>query len=85
MPITFGDKPLVILTHSKSQPDANFTAAQNAAIQRAWNEGHDRLARLSSRGSNTVVPESGHYIMIDQPKVVIDAVLKAVAEVRHLR
>jgi hypothetical protein len=85
MPTTFRDKPLVILTHSKIQPDTNFTAPQNTAFERAWNEGHDRLARLSSRGSNTVVPESGHYIMIDQPKAVIDAVLKVVAEVRHPR
>jgi pimeloyl-ACP methyl ester carboxylesterase len=79
----FGDKPLVILTHSKSEPDNHVTARQNEARERAWNEGHDRLARLSSRGSNTVVPESSHYIEIDRPQAVIDAVLKAVVEVRH--
>lgn len=83
MPTTFGDKTLIILTQSKGNADANFTASQNAAIERAWNEGHVRLAKLSSHGSNTVVPESSHYIQIDQPKTVINAVLKAVAEVRH--
>ena len=81
----FGDKPLVILTHSKSQPDTHITARQNAAREEAWKEGHDRLATLSKRGSNSVVPESTHYIQIDQPKAVIEAILKAVAEVRNTR
>jgi pimeloyl-ACP methyl ester carboxylesterase len=81
----FGDKPLAILTHSKSEPDTHITAAQNAAREQAWKEGHDRLAALSRRGSNQVVPESTHYIQIDQPKAVIAAVLKAVAEVRSAR
>jgi hypothetical protein len=81
----FGDKPLAILTHSKSEPDTHITAAQNAAREQAWKEGHDRLAALSRRGSNQVVPESTHYIQIDQPKAVIAAVLKVVAEVRSAR
>jgi len=78
----FGDKPLVILTHGKSEPDTHITARQNAAREQAWNEGHNRLAALSTRGSNTVVPYASHYIQIDQPKAVIEAVLKVVAEMR---
>jgi pimeloyl-ACP methyl ester carboxylesterase len=83
MPTTFGDKPLTVLTHSKAPPDPDFTASQNAAIEKAWAEGDDRLARPSSRGANTVIPDSGHYIMVDQPKAVIDAVLKVVDDVHH--
>ena len=82
VPPDFGDKPLAILTHSKSDTYPNFTPSQIAAIEQAWNEGHNRLAGLSRRGGNTVVPESSHYIQIDQPKAVIEAVLKVVAEVR---
>jgi len=52
-------------------------------VQKAWSDGHDRLATLSSRGSNMVVRGSSHYIQIDQPKAVIEAVLKVVAEVRR--
>jgi pimeloyl-ACP methyl ester carboxylesterase len=81
----FGDKPLVILTHSKSEPDPHITASQNAAREEAWKQGHDRLAALSKRGSNSVIPESTHYIQIDQPKAVIEAVRKVVAEVRSTR
>jgi pimeloyl-ACP methyl ester carboxylesterase len=81
----FGDKPLLILTHSKNDPSPDLTAQQNAAMERAWNDGHNQLAALSTRGSNTVVPNSTHYIQIDQPQVVIDAVLKAVSEVRQMK
>jgi pimeloyl-ACP methyl ester carboxylesterase len=81
----FGNKPLAILTHGKNDPDPHLTPSQNAALEKSWNDGHDRLAALSTRGSNTVVPGSGHYIQIDQPKAVIDAVLKVVAEVRKAR
>jgi pimeloyl-ACP methyl ester carboxylesterase len=65
----FGDKPLVILTRDKSPA--------------SWNAGHDRLAALSQRGSNTPVPNTSHYIQVDQPKIVIDAVIKAVHDVRR--
>jgi pimeloyl-ACP methyl ester carboxylesterase len=82
VPANFGDKPLVILTSSKSQGDPSLPAQVNAGIDRGWKAGHDRLATLSTRGSNTVVPQSGHNIQHDQPQAVIDAVLKAVAMVR---
>jgi len=79
---SFGDKPLVILTASKSPGGPGLTPAQNAAIGEAWKAGHDRLATLSTRGSNTVVPDSAHNIQHDQPQAVIDAVLKTVADLR---
>jgi pimeloyl-ACP methyl ester carboxylesterase len=66
---SFGDKPLTILTRDKSPA--------------SWNAGHDKLAALSRRGSNTAVPNTSHYIQVDQPKSVIDAVIKAVRNVRH--
>lgn len=80
---TFGGKPLIVLTRGKEQSNPGFTAEQSVAVNKAWMAGHDRLAALSTRGSNTVVPDSGHYIQIDQPQAVIDAVAKAVAMVRE--
>ena len=79
---SFGDKPLVVLTRGNEIGNPGFTAEQSAAMNRAWKAGHDRLAALSTRGSNTVVPDSGHYIQYDQPQAVIDAVKRAVTEIR---
>ncbi len=78
----FGDKPLIVLTAGKPPTYPGMTPAQNAAIDQAWKAGHDRLATLSTRGSNTVVPNASHGIQHDQPQAVIDAVLKAVAMLR---
>ena len=82
VPVSFGDKPLIVLTRGNAQSNPGFTAEQSIAIDRAWMAGHDRLAKLSTRGSNTVVPNSSHYIQYDQPQAVIDAVKRAIAEVR---
>ena len=79
---SFGDKPLIVLTRGNEVGNPGFTAEQSAAMNQAWGAGHDRLAALSTRGSNTVVPGTGHYIQYDQPQAVIDAVTRAVTEIR---
>jgi pimeloyl-ACP methyl ester carboxylesterase len=79
----FGDKPLIVLTRGNEIGNPGFTAEQSAAMNQAWKAGHDRLAALSTHGSNTVVPGSGHYIQYDQPQAVIDAVKRAVMEIRR--
>jgi pimeloyl-ACP methyl ester carboxylesterase len=78
----FGDKPLIVLTRSTELANPGFTAEQNVAINRAWKVGHDKLAAISTRGSNMVVPDSSHYIQFDQPQAVVDAVRRAVTEIR---
>jgi pimeloyl-ACP methyl ester carboxylesterase len=79
---SFGDKPLIVLTGGNAQNIPGLTPQQNAAVDQAWMAGHDRLATLSTRGSNIMVPGSGHYIQYDQPQAVIDAVTRTVAEIR---
>ncbi len=80
-PANFGDKPLIVLTHGHMNYPG-VTPRQNALIEKAWLAGHERLAALSRRGSNTVVPGSGHFIQLDQPQAVIDAVNRAIAGLR---
>ena len=54
----YGDIPLVILSAG------NPTAAQTME--------QEEVARLSSKGKIIVVPNSGHWIQLDQPRFVID-------------
>jgi hypothetical protein len=42
---------------------------------------HGELASLSTRGVDRMVPGSGHYVQIDEPRAVIDAVSEVVAKV----
>lgn len=78
-----GNLPLVVLTASRHPAQfADFTAEDQARYYDYWKEGHDRLAALSSNGSNVVVPDSGHFIQRDQPATVVRYVLKLVDQSR---
>ena len=41
-----------------------------------------RLARLSTRGRHVLAENSGHWIPLDAPQVVVDAIVSLVAELR---
>jgi pimeloyl-ACP methyl ester carboxylesterase len=60
--------PLVVLSASTATP----------AAQRE----HAADARLSTRGEHTVVPHAGHWIQLDDPQAVADAIARVVAMVR---
>jgi len=64
----FGDLPLV--TISSTNPGEYRLRQQ------------DRLAQLSTRGRHLMASNSGHWIPLDQPAVVIDAVKEMLAAVR---
>jgi hypothetical protein len=43
-------------------------------------KGHQRLAKLSSRGRDIVVPDTTHYIQQIKPQAVLDAVEDVLAQ-----
>ena len=80
---SYGAIPLIVLTAADEMLGSPFPPAENRAVERAWTDGHVRVAQLSSVGVHTVVPHSGHFIHIDQPAVVIDAIAKVVSQAKH--
>jgi pimeloyl-ACP methyl ester carboxylesterase len=64
----YGDLPLI--TISSTDPGAYRLRQQDA------------LATLSTRGRHIVASQSGHWIPLDQPEVVIDAIKDVVAAAR---
>jgi len=44
-------------------------------------ENQDELAALSTRGKRIIVKDSGHFIQLDQPQVVIDAIREVFEQV----
>jgi pimeloyl-ACP methyl ester carboxylesterase len=80
--INFHNKPLTVLTRSKFD-DPSATPAQVTANRQAWIAGHDELASLSTRGKNIMVPNTDHYIQLDQPEAVVSAIRRVVDEVRQ--
>jgi pimeloyl-ACP methyl ester carboxylesterase len=65
----FDDLPLTVITAESAHPHRLKTDAA--------------LARRSQRGRHVLVPDSGHWVPLDAPQVVIDAVLAMVHELRR--
>jgi pimeloyl-ACP methyl ester carboxylesterase len=78
---SLGAVPLIVLT--RGQRSTNMNEDQAATELRLWDELHESVARLSSRGSHRVVQDAGHYIQLDQPDAVVTAVLEVVEQARR--
>jgi len=76
---SFGDRPLVILTAQNHHYDTDKTPPalhkKHMAAEREHARTQARLLSLSTDAKQILVPNSGHYIQLDQPQVVIDATL----------
>jgi pimeloyl-ACP methyl ester carboxylesterase len=81
--LSFGDKPLIVLTRGRPVGAPGVPPSAVPAMEAAWKAGHDRLAALSTHGIDVVVSDTGHYIQVEQPDAVIDAVRRVVTELRH--
>jgi pimeloyl-ACP methyl ester carboxylesterase len=70
-----GDRPLIVLTAGKVDGGIYDNPADAAAAQKVWVDVLQKdLVRLSSRGRQIVVPDSGHMIPMDRPEAVVSAI-----------
>jgi pimeloyl-ACP methyl ester carboxylesterase len=69
-----GDIPLIVLTKEPVAPVAGETQALRDAKNRIWIDLHDAIARMSSRGTRWTIADTGHYIQLDQPGSVDEAI-----------
>jgi pimeloyl-ACP methyl ester carboxylesterase len=79
---SFGDKPVIVLTAGTDQFGPHTTDEMKKAFDTYRRSGHDKLAARSTRGSSIVVPQATHFIQLEQPQAVIDAITKVVTELR---
>ena len=80
----WGQMPVVVLT-AALVPEPKASDADRALAERNWGfwkAGHDALAARSTRGRSTIVSNTGHFIQLDQPQAVIDAIKGVVASSR---
>jgi len=79
---TLGDMPLAVLSHDPDRPSSELPPDLAKPTNDAWEKMQEELAHLSTRGTQAVAKNSAHYIQIDRPDVVIDAVQKIVDQAR---
>jgi len=76
---SYGDMPLFVLIHSPYPKRDDETQVERDLRTLSWERLHTRMASMSTRGVNAIVPDSGHYIQYDHPQTVVDAVLQTIA------
>lgn len=79
----FGDMPLIVLSAGHGQAIPLFTEAENKQL---WDElqiEQSELAALSSGGKQIMAEQSGHYIQLDQPDLVVDAIREMMDTLRE--
>jgi pimeloyl-ACP methyl ester carboxylesterase len=76
--------PLVVLSHSKTLPNPfGFPSDWPVeALERAFQKSQDRLAKLVPGACHVIAAKSGHYIQLDQPRLVTREIHKVVRRVR---
>jgi pimeloyl-ACP methyl ester carboxylesterase len=80
---TLSDMPLAVLSHDPDKPSSDLPPDLAKSTNEAWEKMQQELAHLSARGTQTVAKNSAHYIQIDRPDVVIDAVRNVVGQARQ--
>ena len=76
--------PLVVLSRGRTMamPSDLPGGLTGEGLERAWTAEQDRLAALLPGARHVIARESEHYIQLQQPELVIDAVRQVVEAVR---
>lgn len=69
-PYPLGDLPLIVLSRSRDEYPPEHASLLSAEHRKQ----QESLAQLSRRGTQIVVPNSGHHIQLDAPEAVIRAI-----------
>lgn len=80
---SLGDLPLVVLSHDPDKPSSDLPPDLAKSTNEAWEKMQVELAHLSTRGTQTVAKNSSHYIQMDRPDLVIEAVRNVVDQARQ--
>jgi pimeloyl-ACP methyl ester carboxylesterase len=82
---SLGDMPLAVLSHDPGAPEPDIPADLLKPVNDAWEQMQDELAQLSTRSTHVTAKNSGHYIQIDRPELVIEAVRNVVDQARQIQ
>jgi len=69
---SFGDIPLIVITGTSPKRDAKF--------QELWMQMQKELLELSSASKHMLADKSEHYIQLEQPEIVVQAIKELVSK-----
>jgi pimeloyl-ACP methyl ester carboxylesterase len=82
---SLGDLPLAVLSHDPDQPQPDLPEDLVTPTNDVWEQMQEELAHVSNRSARTIAKHSGHYIQLDRPDLVIEAVRGVVDQARQVR
>jgi pimeloyl-ACP methyl ester carboxylesterase len=71
---SLGRLPLTVVTADKRSITPGLDSEVEAHLNDVWNRGQDRWVSLSPSAKLVSVPNTSHYIQLDQPAVVIEQI-----------
>jgi pimeloyl-ACP methyl ester carboxylesterase len=80
---SLGDMPLLVLSHDPDTPQLDLPEDLVKPANDAWQQMQQELSHLSSKGKQVIAKNSGHYIQLDRPDLVIEAVRSVVDQARR--
>ena len=71
-----GDIPLIVLSRGQGAlpPDSGLSPEVVKQFDEGWGQMQQEMAEMSSRGKRVVAEQSGHYIHLQQPEMVVEAI-----------
>lgn len=76
------DDAVLARSDAGSLPMAVIAAGQNVDGLANWEEAQQAMSKLSSRGRYVLAEGSGHYVQLEQPQLVVEAVRQVVEAAR---
>jgi pimeloyl-ACP methyl ester carboxylesterase len=80
---SLGDMPLAVLSSDPNTPQPDIPEDLVTPANDAWQRMQKELAQISTRSTHVIAKNSGHYIQLDRPDLVIDAVRNMVDQARQ--
>lgn len=81
-PATFGDLPVLVISHDPAKMLGPTPSPQEVARQEAWSQMQRELTKLSTNSGQIVAIGSGHYVMGDRRDLVAKEVPRFIENVR---
>jgi pimeloyl-ACP methyl ester carboxylesterase len=80
---SLGDMPLVVLSQDPDAPQYDLPEDIVKPTSEAWQQMQKELAQLSTRSTQVIAKNSGHYIQLNRPDLVVDAIRQVIRAVRR--
>ena len=76
--VSLRDMPLILISRGYWDAMSGFSEIENQQAWQAWNEMQSEMLSLSSNSRQIVAIESEHNIQLQQPKLIVDAILELI-------